>query len=95
MHTQYFAFVAGLAFNFHRVMILGNNPAILNTAKKLMSQHGIEDFPDGGYMEIKWDHQDLWMNVVPGTGTTTVAVSPETADFFDGYYLNATSNKRS
>jgi phosphohistidine phosphatase SixA len=51
--NDYFAFVAGLNYNYRRVMIVGHNPAILNTAKKLMRTHGIEDFPQCGFMEIR------------------------------------------
>ena len=51
--NDYFAFVAGLNYNYRRVMIVGHNPAILNTAKKLMRTHGIEDFPLCGFMEIR------------------------------------------
>eukprot|EP00536_Pseudo-nitzschia_multiseries_P009607 jgi/Psemu1/201127/e_gw1.272.37.1 len=60
--NDYFSFVAGLNDNFQRVMIVGHNPAILNTAKKLMKTHGIEDFPDSGFMEIR--------------GSTKMAVDP-------------------
>ena len=51
--NDYFAFVAGLNYNYRRVMIVGHNPAILNTAQKLMRTHGIEDFPLCGFMEIR------------------------------------------
>ncbi|KAG7374830.1 phosphoglyceromutase [Nitzschia inconspicua] len=83
--NDYFAFCAGLAFNFRRVLIVGHNPAILNTAKKLMAAHGIEDFPEAGLMELRWNHQELWMNLVPGTGDTELAVSPNNVqnEFFN------------
>jgi phosphohistidine phosphatase len=83
--NDYFAFCAGLAFNFHRVLIVGHNPAILNTAKILMATHGIEDFPEAGFMEIRWTHQAEWRNIIPGTGETEMAVSPHNVhnEFFN------------
>lgn len=78
--NDYFAFCAGLNFNFHRVMIVGHNPAILNTAKRLMTTQGIEDFPKGGLMEITWVDQPLWRDLVPFTGRTTLALSPPDLD---------------
>jgi len=74
--NDYFAFVAGINVNYHRIMIVGHNPAILNTARKLMKTHGIEDFPQCGFMEIRWDNLDQWMTVTPFTGNAKMAVDP-------------------
>lgn len=80
--NDYFSFVAGLNYQFRRVMIVGHNPAILNTAKKLMKTHGIEDFPDCGFLEIRWDDQVDWMTVTPFTGDSKMAVDPNNNFFF-------------
>jgi len=80
--NDYFAFVAGLNFNFRRVMIIGHNPGILNTAKKLMKTHGIEDFPLCGFIEIRWDDLNEWMTVAPFTGNSKMAVDPNNNFFF-------------
>mmetsp|Transcript_16843 Transcript_16843/g.46234 ORF Transcript_16843/g.46234 Transcript_16843/m.46234 type:complete len:330 (+) Transcript_16843:157-1146(+) len=74
--NDYFTFVTGLNDNFRRVMIVGHNPAILNTARKLMKTHGIEDFPDAGLMEIRWDSLHNWHTVVYYSGSTKMAVDP-------------------
>ncbi|KAL3906277.1 MAG: hypothetical protein SGARI_004075 [Bacillariaceae sp.] len=87
--NDYFAFCAGLNFNFHRVMIVGHNPAILNTAKKLMAHHGIEDFPEAGLMELRWTAQAEWRTLAPFTGETEMAVSPDELD----KYFNVTVTK--
>jgi phosphohistidine phosphatase SixA len=89
--NDYFAFCAGLNFNFHRVMIVGHNPAILNTAKKLMAHHGIEDFPEAGFMELRWTQQAEWMTLTPFTAETEMAVSPDELD----KYFNLTVTKLS
>lgn len=74
--NDYFSFVAGLNDNFHRAMIVGHNPAILNTAKKLMKTHGIEDFPDSGFMEIRWADLKSWSTVTPYSGSAKMAIDP-------------------
>lgn len=82
--NDYFAFVAGLNRNFRRVLIVGHNPAILNTAKKLMNEHGLEDFPTAGFLEISWDDQQFWFNMYPSTGEVRVAISGGGSD--DGFF---------
>jgi len=80
--NDYFSFVAGLNDQFRRVMIVGHNPAILNTAKKLMKTHGIEDFPDCGLMEIRWTDLEHWREVRPFSGTSKMAIDPNNNFFF-------------
>lgn len=80
--NDYFSFVAGLNDQFRRVMIVGHNPAILNTAKKLMKTHGIEDFPDCGFMEIRWNDLVHWGDVQPFSGSSTMAIDPHNNFFF-------------
>jgi len=80
--NDYFSFVAGLNDQFRRVMIVGHNPAILNTAKKLMKTHGIEDFPDCGFMEIRWNDLVHWGEVTPFSGQSTMAIDPHNNFFF-------------
>eukprot|EP00532_Pseudo-nitzschia_australis_P001555 CAMPEP_0168192450 /NCGR_PEP_ID=MMETSP0139_2-20121125/18055_1 /TAXON_ID=44445 /ORGANISM="Pseudo-nitzschia australis, Strain 10249 10 AB" /LENGTH=348 /DNA_ID=CAMNT_0008115691 /DNA_START=124 /DNA_END=1170 /DNA_ORIENTATION=- len=74
--NDYFSFITGLNDNFHRIMIVGHNPAILNTAKKLMKTHGIEDFPDSGFMEIRWADLKSWSTVTPYSGSAKMAIDP-------------------
>ena len=80
--NDYFSFVAGLNDQFRRVMIVGHNPAILNTAKKLMRTHGIEDFPDCGLMEIRWNDLVKWSWLEPFSGTSKMAIDPNNNFFF-------------
>jgi len=80
--NDYFSFVAGLNDQFRRVMIVGHNPAILNTAKKLMKTHGIEDYPDCGFMEIRWNDLVHWGDVQPSSGSSTMAIDPHNNFFF-------------
>jgi phosphohistidine phosphatase len=80
--NDYFSFVAGLNDQFRRVMIVGHNPAILNTAKKLMKTHGIEDFPDCGLLEIRWDDLVHWRDVQPYSGLSKMAIDPNNNFFF-------------
>jgi phosphohistidine phosphatase len=80
--NDYFSFVAGLNDQFRRVMIVGHNPAILNTAKKLMRTHGIEDFPDCGLMEIRWNDLVKWSLVEPFSGSSKMAIDPNNNFFF-------------
>ena len=80
--NDYFSFVAGLNDQFRRVMIVGHNPAILNTAKKLMKTHGIEDFPDCGLMEIRWNDLVHWKDVQPSSGSSKMALDPNNNFFF-------------
>lgn len=80
--NDYFSFVAGLNDQFRRVMIVGHNPAILNTAKKLMKTHGIEDFPDCGLMEIRWNNLVHWREVQPSSGSSKMALDPNNNFFF-------------
>ena len=47
-----------------------------------MKTHGIEDFPDCGFMEIRWDDQYEWMTVVPFTGAAKMAIDPNNNFFF-------------
>jgi phosphohistidine phosphatase len=80
--NDYFSFVAGLNDHFHRVMIVGHNPAILNTAKKLMKTHGIEDFPNCGLLEIRWDDLASWRTIRPYSGSSKMAIDPNNNFFF-------------
>lgn len=80
--NDYFNFVAGLNDHFRRVMIVGHNPAILNSAKKLMKTHGIEDFPDCGFLEIRWNDLVHWSDVQPYSGSSTMAIDPNNNFFF-------------
>ena len=80
--NDYFSFVAGLNDQFRRVMIVGHNPAVLNTAKKLMRTHGIEDFPDCGLMEIRWNDLAKWSLVEPFSGSSKMAIDPNNNFFF-------------
>jgi len=80
--NDYFTFVAGLNDHIRRVMIVGHNPAILNTAKMLMRTHGIEEFPDCGLLEIVWDDLKEWNNVQPHSGSSTLAIDPNHKFFF-------------
>lgn len=83
--NDYFAFVAGLNHNFRRVLIVGHNPAILNTAKKLMRERGLEDFPTAGFLELTWDDQQFWFNIFPESGDVRTAISGDSSEngFFD------------
>jgi len=81
-YNDYFTFVAGLNDHFRRVMIVGHNPAILNTAKKLLRTHGIEEFPDCGFMEIVWKDLPQWKDVQPYSGSSTLAIDPHNNFFF-------------
>lgn len=94
--NDYFAFVAGLNPNFKRVLIVGHNPAILNTAKRLMQLQGIEDFPDAGFLEITWTDQELWHTIIPGTGDVDTAVCPNSATSSNGFFdaMTTSSNGR-
>ena len=80
--NDYFSFVAGLNDQFRRVMIVGHNPAILNSAKKLMKTHGIENFPDCGFMEIRWNNLVHWNDVEPSSGSSTMALDPHNNFYF-------------
>jgi len=80
--NDYFSFVAGLNDHFRRVMIVGHNPAILQTAQKLMKTHGIEDFPTSGLMEIRWDDLAHWRDVAPYSGNSKMAIDPNNNFFF-------------
>ena len=87
--NDYFTFVAGLNDHFRRIMIVGHNPAILNTARKLMGTHGIEDFPDCGFLEIFWNDLKQWKDVRPNSGSSTLAIDPNHKFFFSSRQGNA------
>lgn len=80
--NDYFTFVEGLNDHFRRVMIVGHNPAILKTAKKLLRTHGIDEFPDCGLLEIVWEDLVEWKDVRLHSGSSTLAIDPHNKFYF-------------